>query len=36
MLKIERTNNMSNAGNFQWDYKGLTFLDKIANTFLCD
>ena len=28
MLKIERTKDMSNAENFQWDYKGLTFLDN--------
>ncbi len=27
-LKIERTKDLSNAENFQWDYKGLTFLDN--------
>ncbi len=27
-LKIERTKDMSNAENFQWDYKGLTDLDN--------
>ncbi len=25
-LKIERTKDMSNAENLQWDYKGITFL----------
>ncbi len=24
-LEIERTKDMSDAENFQWDYKGLTF-----------
>ncbi len=28
---------MSNAENFQWNYKGLTFLDNnIADKFQCD
>ncbi len=27
-LKIERTKDMSNTENIQWDYKGLTFLDN--------
>ncbi len=27
-LKIERTKYTSNDENFQWDFKGLTFLDK--------
>ncbi len=31
-LKIERTKNISNADNVQWDYKGLTIVDK----FQCD
>ncbi len=30
-LKIERTKDMSNAENFQWDYKGLTFLKNNSK-----
>ena len=30
-LKIERTKGMSNAGNFQCDYKGFTFLDNNSR-----
>ncbi len=30
-LKIERTRIMSNADNFQWDFKGLTFLDNNSR-----
>ena len=27
-LKFERTKDMSNVENFQWDYKGLSFLNN--------
>ncbi len=30
-LKIERTKDMSNAENCQWNYKGLTFLDNNSR-----
>ncbi len=33
-LKIERTKDMSNTDNFQWDYKGLTFLDNNSGHIL--
>ncbi len=31
MLNIERTKDMINAENLQWDYKGLTFLDNNSR-----
>ena len=30
-LKIGRTKDMNNAENFQWDYKGLTFLNNNSR-----